>query len=336
MKTQLMPKIELHCHLDGSIPLNTIRKLCLHSGIKLPQQDYKLKKRIEADENCESLEQYLRAFELPLSCLSSEEAFHIAAHDVVSSMAKENVRYAEIRFAPLFSETDTLKAEGIIEAVLDGIRLAEKEDPITVKLLLCGMRHFSEKKNLKTLELAQEFREKGVVGADLAGNEAAYPNDMFDYYFDFAQKKQIPLTIHGGECGNAESVRYAVLHGARRIGHGIAMEKEEEIMELCKKEGIGIELCPKSNLQTKAIGNIKDYPLQKFLDRGLKVSLNTDNRTVTDTTIENEFQLLEEVVQMDASKKVAVMKNAVDTSFATPALKEKLQKELQNWELSNK
>lgn len=327
-----MPKVELHCHLDGSIPVDILRQLCEKEMVRIPKERGAFLKLVQADDDCESLEEYLKSFEIPLSCLKSEEAFREAAYYTALSASRENVRYMEIRFAPLLSVTESLPAEAITEAVAAGLLKAREEKGIISTILLCGMRHFTEDMNIKNLELAKRYLGKGVSGIDLAGNEAAFPNDMFREYFRRAKAEGIPFTIHSGECGSSRNIELAVEYGAARVGHGIAMSGSREIQELCRKNQIGIEMCPKSNLQTKAVASIEKYPLREFLDNGVAVTINTDNRTVTGTTVSQELGLLAEHFQLTEEEGRAIMQNAVRTSFADEDVKRAVGQEIAQWE----
>lgn len=321
MWTQNIPKIELHCHLDGSIPPYVIKKLCQKEKIAIPGSERAFRKLVEVDENCDSLCEYLETFKLPLSCLITEESFYEAAYAEAVEASKEGVLYQELRFSPLLSEKPGLSSESIIEAVIEGLAKAKKEREIHVELLLCGMRHFTEAQNFRILELTKKYLSRGVCGADLAGDEAAFANEQFFSYFKRASAMDIPFTVHAGECKRAKNIEIAVLQGAHRIGHGIAMSGNEQLLEQLCKKNIGVELCPSSNLQTKAVNSWQEYPFREFLERGIKISVNTDNRTVTNTTVTNELNILKEKFSMTKEEAAAIMKQTMEASFAEESLK---------------
>lgn len=323
-----MPKVELHCHLDGSIPVSVLKRLCLMGDVESPKDDEEFRKCIEAGEDCESLTEYLRAFDLPLRCLRTEEAFFVASYETVANAAKEGVRYLELRFAPLLSETSRLPAESIIEAAAAGLEKAVAECDINAAFILCGMRHFKETENLRTLKLAKKYLYRGVCGLDLAGDESSYPNEAFREYFQKASREDVPVTIHSGECGRKENIELAVEYGAVRIGHGIAMKGDVRLQEKIAASGIGIEICPSSNLQTKAVAGWEDYPFREFLDRGVNLSVNTDNRTVTNTTMIKELKLLHGHFNLTPKEAVELMKRSVDVSFAQESTKKTVKKQI--------
>ena len=177
---------------------------------------------------------------------------------------------------------------------------------------------------MEMLKAAKPFVGKGVCALDLAGDESAYPTSLFREMFVQAKEWEIPFTIHSGECGSVDNIREAIALGAKRLGHGIALEKSPELRQLCKERGIGIEMCPTSNLQTKAVDGLERYPLKQFLEEGLLVSVHTDNRTVSGTTMEQEEVLVKEHLQISDEMWLKCTKNAIQTAFASEEIKEKL------------
>lgn len=331
MNFRNLPKVELHCHLDGSVPAEMLRKLCEAGNIHIPEDEKQFRKLIQVREDCGSLAEYLRAFDLPLRCLATEEAFFQAAYAVAESAAAENVRYLEVRFAPLLSETEKLPAEAVIEAAAAGLEKASDESGIAASLLLCGMRHFREEDNIRTLELAGRYLGKGVCGIDLAGEEASFPNEQFLTFFRRAAKAEIPMTIHSGECGRKENIRLAVENGAKRIGHGIAMRGDEELMDYLREKRIGVEMCPSSNLQTKAVQSWEEYPFREFSDHGILISVNTDNRTVTGTEVTEELEKLHRYCGLTEGEAVQLMRRAMETAFAEESVKKRIVEEISGW-----
>ena len=165
------------------------------------------------------------------------------------------------------------------------------------------------------IRTAREYLGNGVCAADLAGAEAIYPMSEFMELFGQAKKLGMPFTIHAGECGNVQNILDSVEAGALRIGHGIAMRGNSEVQKMIREKGIGIEMCPISNLQTKAVESESQYPLREFLDNGIKVTINTDNRTVSNTTMTKELQFIQEHYRITDEEIRLMMINAVDTAF---------------------
>lgn len=311
-----MIKVELHCHLDGSLNVDFVDEMLREQGI-IYEKDV-LKEKLEVRSECRSLTEYLEKFELPLRCLQTKEGLRRGAFELIRDVAKEQVKYIEVRFAPMLSTDRGLSCQEVIESVVDGLKQGETTYGVYASAIVCAMRHHSLEKNMEMLEAARPFVENGVCALDLAGDESAFPTSLFRPLFEKAKEWGIPFTIHSGETGSVENVREAVELGAKRLGHGIALHKSSELMELCKEKRIGIEMCPTSNLQTKAIVDMKQYPLEDFLKRGLLVSIHTDNRTVSGTTMEKEQLYFSEDVQ----KKCLL--NAIETAFTTEEIKEEL------------
>lgn len=314
-----LPKVELHCHLDGSLSREFIER---RLGRKVNPEE------LCVSDGCKSLSEYLTKFDLPGRCLRDEVGLLEAGYDVIGSMHAENVCYAEIRFAPLLSETETMCFQKAIEALLKGLERGKREFGVEYGVLTCAMRHHSEEENWRMIKGAANYLGEGVCGADLAGAEAAYPMEKFMRLFQKTGDLGMPFTIHAGECGSPENIRNAVHAGAKRIGHGIAMRGHTDLISELVERKIGIEMCPISNLQTKAVPGPEAYPIREFLESGLKVSVNTDNRTVSNTTLTKELTLIQETYGIRDEEIPILMRNAMDTAFATDALKEKICRKL--------
>lgn len=319
-----LPKAELHCHLDGSLPAHTVRRMGKQAGLALPETEEELAAALTVPADCRSLKEYLNCFSLPISCLQTYDALYTAAYDTAKAAFEEGTIYLELRFAPAFSAHEGFTQEDVVRAVRDGLKKAEADLGMYTGILLCGMRHFEPEKNLEIPVLAEKFLGDGVCGIDLAGDEKAYPPELHSKMFSLASEMEIPFTIHGGECHSAENVRTCVLMGARRIGHGIAMAGAKEIEELCRERDVAVELCPTSNFQTKAVEKKSDYPIRRFLEQGLAVTVNTDNRTVSGTSMTEELYLLHSQFGLTKEEAVQVTENAVRAAFAREEVKKAL------------
>mgnify|MGYP004513996947 FL=1 len=318
-KLTVLPKVELHCHLDGSLSREFIER---RLNRKVSQSE------LSVSDDCRSLNEYLEKFDLPGKCIMDEEGLSEAGYDVLKSMKQENVCYAEIRFAPLLSETEDMNCAKVIEALLAGLEKGKKDFGIEYGVITCAMRHHSEEENRRMIRTAREYLGYGVCAADLAGAEALYPMSEFMELFQETKKLGMPFTLHAGECGSVQNILDSVEAGAGRIGHGIAMRGHREVQKELQRKGIGIEMCPISNLQTKAVESTKDYPMREFLDNGLKVTVNTDNRTVSNTTLTKELAFIQKTYGITDEESCLMMKNAVDVAFADDAVKERILKRL--------
>lgn len=312
-----LPKIELHCHLDGSLS-----KKYLEDRLKRQVS----KEEISVSKDCQSLQEYLEKFDLPCSCIQDEEGLEKAGVDVLETMSKEHVIYAEIRFAPMLSVTDTVDCRQVIAALLRGLEKGKKKYGVSYQVITCLMRHHSYEQNLAVLEAAKDFLGKGVCAVDLAGAEASYPMWKFMDIFAKAKEMGIPFTIHAGECGSVQNILDSIEAGAARIGHGIAMRGNKEVQKLIKDKRIGIEMCPISNLQTKSIKSPSEYPIQEFLKEGILVTINTDNRTVSNTSLTEELSFVQNTYGIEDAQIFQMMRNAVQIAFLEKEEKECLQR----------
>lgn len=319
-----IPKIELHCHLDGSISLKTILELLKEEGRMMTEAE--VKNQIQAPDDCSSLAEYLEKFDLPVSLLQTTHGLETAAYDLARSAAGENVKYIEVRFAPVFSMTKGLKIPQIIEAVQKGLQRAQEDFGIYSGIIVCAMRHLDMQTNINMLHEAMELYGAGVVGCDIAGDEKPHTNLEYKEFFDEARRLGIPFTIHSGECGNAVNIHEAIELGARRVGHGIAMMNHEDIIRECVSNHIGVEMCPISNMQTKAVREFLKYPFPLFYKEGVLLSINTDNRTVSNTTCEKEWKMLSRIYDFTMDDVNKIYRDSVEVSFASDDIKEKLLK----------
>ena len=314
-----LPKVELHCHLDGSLSREFIES---RLGRAVQPEE------LSVSDDCTSLAEYLEKFSLPGQCIMDEKGLEGAGYDVLKSMSQENVCYAEIRFAPLLSETESMNCRSVIEALLKGLERGKKDFGVDFGVITCAMRHHSQEDNSRMIKTAREYLGYGVCAADLAGAEASYPMSQFMELFTDTCKLEMPFTLHAGECGSVQNIVDSVKVGAGRIGHGIAMRGYADLQKELAQMGIGIEMCPISNLQTKAVQSTAQYPICEFLNADLKVSINTDNRTVSNTTLTKELQFIQKTYGITDEEILILMKNAADTAFAGEEVKEKLHRKL--------
>ncbi len=313
------PKIDLHCHLDGSFSTDFIRNATVDT-----RNDAELLKVLRAPENCSSLTEYLTCFDLPISAIQTKENITAGVLDVLSNAAADNVKYIELRFAPTCSMEQGLSLPEIYEAAIEGTKLGLKQYGIYSNIILCAMRHHSMEANMKILDTMYDYVGHGICALDLAGDESMFPNENFYELFKKAKNMGIPFTIHSGECGSVENVRLAMEFGAARIGHGIALIKDGSLMQEIRSKRIGLELCPVSNFQTKAWDDYSTYPLRTFLDNGLLATINTDNRTVSDTNMRRELELAHKRLNIKEEDFYTMYKKSVEISFADDNIKNML------------
>lgn len=327
MKFNNLPKIELHCHLDGSVRPDTIIDLAGKNNIELPSKDIeKIKSLMIAPNDCESLDEYLKRFYLPGLIMQDSASLERITFELMEDAAKEYVVYIEIRFAPLLHINKGLSPKVVIESVLRGIKRAEEKYDIKGNLILSCMRTMDVESSYEVIEAGKEFLGNGVVAIDLCSSENEKFSEKFKEPIALARRYGYRVTIHAGETGIGENVLEAIdILKAERIGHGIFIKDCKEAYNIVKKKNITLEMCPTSNLQTKAIESIKNYPLVNFYNDNIKVSLNTDNRTVSNTNLSNEYDIILNGFNMSEIDYKEIYLNSVEASFADTETKIKLK-----------
>ncbi len=288
-----LPKTDLHCHLDGSLRIETILDLAQKQRVRLPAQDPdKLFKLIYKGDVCTSLEDYLKAFDITLAVLQTEESLYRVAYELVEDCAKENVRYLEVRYSPMLHQREGLKLADIVEAVIQGLRAGERDFGVRSGVILCGIRSISPESSMRMAELCVAFKNRGVIAFDLAGAEYNYPAKDHKQAFQLILNNNVNCTAHAGEAYGPESIAQAIHYcGAHRIGHGTRLREHGDLLNYCNDHRIPLEICLSSNIQTQAAPDFESHPLPFFYQYGLRVTVNTDNRLVTNTTVSNELFL---------------------------------------------
>ena len=286
-----LPKTDLHVHLDGSLRLSTILDLAEKQRVELPAKDEDgLRKAMHLGENCGSLVEYLKAFDVTLRVMQNEESLRRIAFELAEDAAKENVRYMEVRYAPMLHTRRGLRLTTVVESVLEGLRQAQEQHHIESNVIICGIRNVSPESSLEMAELAVAYKGRGVVGFDLAGAEYDHPAKHHKASFQLVRDNNINVTIHAGEAYGPESIAQAIhVCGAHRIGHGCRLREDGDLLHYINDHRIPLECCPSSNVQTGAVRDLASHPLKLYFDLGLRVTINTDNRLVTDTSVSQEL-----------------------------------------------
>lgn len=324
-----LAKAELHCHLDGSLSLPAIRKLANMADIILPSSDKELRKYVIAPAQTESLVDYLKTFEFIRPLLQTKEALRFAAYDVARQAALENVIYIEIRFAPELSMDKGLTASDTVLAVLEGLADAKKEFNIVARALVCGMRQSSHKTTKDIIKHIVDLAPKGLVGFDFAGDEFSYPTDSLVDLIQEVKRSGYPMTLHAGECGCAKHIADSLNLGIKRMGHVTALTGQRDLIKRFVEEDAVAEMCLTSNLQTKAASSIQSFPYQELYDAGGKITINTDNRTVSDTNLTKEYSLFVTYFGTKIEDFLVFNQNAVKASFTSDSEKDTLLHKLQ-------
>ncbi|MBQ6153487.1 MAG: adenosine deaminase [Ruminococcus sp.] len=320
--------IDLHLHLDGAITVEIAKELAKLQGIALPTEDDKeLLRLLSVPADCTSLNDFLSCFALPDSLMQTEAGLREAVRLVMDNAMSQGVIYAEVRFAPQLHTNNGLTQEEAVVAALDGL----KQSRLKGNLILCCMRGENiADANFETIELAKKYlvKDGGVVAIDLAGAEALYPTEDFRALFARAKEYGVPFTIHAGEADGADSIRAAIEFGASRIGHGVRCYEDEALLLLVRENGIPLEMCPTSNRQTHAVESMDDYPFMDYLEKGIKVTLNTDDPAIEGVTLAGEYRYMEESFGLTGEQEELLLKNAIDAAFTSESVKSGLRESL--------
>ena len=308
-----MKKIELHLHFDGSINVEYTNKLLGYDAT-----DELI------DTTSRDLGEYLKKFELPIKLLQDLNNIEEYAYLLGKELERDEVIYAEVRFCPLF-HVEKYSIDEVVEAIRRGFK---RVSTVKVNLIFCMMRHFSVQDNYKIIMLTKRFLGNGVVGIDLAGDEAKYATEKFKELFDIIRKEGRPFTIHAGEARSYESVNNAIDFGAKRIGHGISSIQSDEVVNKLIRMGVTLEICPSSNIDTDVIKSIESHPIKQLVDNGVLVTINTDNRTVSNTNLNKEYELLRKTFGFSDEDFLKFNLNAINCAFIGEDEKRLLREEI--------
>lgn len=312
-----IPKVELHLHLDGSLSVGLASRL---SNLSFKE----VFDNMIAPSKCCDLSEYLTKFDFPISLMQTKENLELIAKDLVNRLVSQNVIYAEIRFAPMFHTQRGLSYDEIINAVLKGINSNSK---IKTNLILCLMRGKSTFDNMKTLDAAYKYLNKGVCAIDLAGDEGNYPLEDYYKYFELAKKRNIPFTIHAGEV-KEEEIRKAINLNPKRIGHGITVINDNDLCNLIKAKDILLEVCPTSNIQTDVVEKYNEHPIKKLYENDILININTDNSSISNVTLTEEYIKLYETFAFTIDDYLQMNINAINHAFLSEEEKNDLLNKL--------
>ena len=299
-----IPKVDLHDHLDGGVRPETIIELAGKAGIDLPSQDpEELASWFHRGADRKNLGLYLEGFGITVSVMQTREALERTAYEALLDRVRDNIVYAEIRFAPIQHLQNGLNLEAVVEAVLTGLERGKAETGIEYGLIICAMRHQDAAASLEAAELAVAFRNKGVVGFDIAGDEFGHPPKRHLEAFQYIRSRNFNITIHAGEAFGPESIWQAIqICGAHRIGHatrliedmtvsGSRIESMGSLAHFIRDKRIPMEVCLSSNIHTGAAKNLDSHPFQIYFRNNFRVMLCTDNRLMSNTTLGHEMAL---------------------------------------------
>jgi adenosine deaminase len=315
-----LPKTDLHVHLDGSLRAETIYELAEREKVELPFGSVADVRRYFTEELPErDLVAYLERFDMTTAVMQSEEALERIAFELLEDAARENVWYMEVRYAPILSTKRGLSPRQVVEAVHRGLRRGQEAYPRTQAYqIICGLRHFEPERAMRMAMLAVEYKGRGVLAFDLAGAEKDNPAKRFREAFYLVRHANLNVTVHAGEAYGPDSIHQAIhWAGADRIGHGVRLGEDSDLLEYVRDHRIPLEMCPTSNVQTGAVASLDQHPIREYFDRGLRVTVNTDNRLMSGTTVTDELVHCSEALHFSLEE----IKNLVLAGFKSAFLR---------------
>ena len=287
-----LPKAELHVHLDGSVRPQTLLELAKEQGVKLPSHDVKKLAEYMHVTDARNLVDYLARFDVTLSVLQTPEALERVMFELLEDAAKENVRYMEVRYSPVLNARGGMPLTEAVEAPLRAMKRGEQQFGVKSQLIICGIRNMSPDVSLELANLTVAYKGRGVVAFDLAGAEYNFPAKKHKEAFYTVIDHNMATTVHAGEAYGAESIHQALHYcHADRIGHGTRLYENPDLEQYVLDRRVPLEICITSNVQTHAVPSLASHPARRYLDLGIVLSLNTDNRLMSATTVTEELWL---------------------------------------------
>ena len=315
-----LPKAELHQHLDGSVRPETAVELGADIGMALSAEE--ARRRMVGPERCADQADLLTYFDLPIALLQTADALERVTAELIDDLATDGIRYAEIRWAPRLHLERGLAVADVIEAVANGIaRRAATLGPRMplIALIVTAMRSHPPAANVELARIAGEFGPP-VVGFDLAGPEAAFPAPPHALAFITAREAGLALTAHAGEVAGPQRVREVLEFGVRRVAHGVTAEGDPDLVALLHARDITLDLCPTSNVQAGVVERLAEHPVGRLHRAGVSVTISTDDRTVTGTTLTEELARCMTALELSPDEMADIALNAFRRGFAPPTL----------------
>jgi adenosine deaminase len=315
------PLVELHRHLDGNVRIETVLDLARRHGIALPAWDVEgLRPHVQITEREPSLVHFIAKFALLRRVMVDYDAVRRIVRENLEDAAREGIDAIELRFSPYFmAEEHGLDPFGVVEAAADALEEARGRIPVRAKLIGIISRHYGPDVGRIELEAAIRSRDRGVVALDLAGDEAHYPGELFVRHFQEAREAGLRTIAHAGEAAGAGSVRQAVLElGAERIGHGIRALEDPAVVDLLVERRIPLEVCPTSNVHTSTVPDLRSHPLPTLIERGVAVTLNTDDPSISGIDLAHEYRVAAEELGLSENDLRRMQETALEAAFLTP------------------
>jgi adenosine deaminase len=318
-----LPKVELHLHLDCCLSFEAVSMLRPGTTWEAYQDDF-----IGAAKY-KDLANFLKIIDNSLELMQSEEGLRLVTEDLLRQLKKDNVIYAEIRFAPLLHLQQGLTPEQVVRVVEETVSRSVEETGIEARVILCTLRHFTKEQSMLTVQLLEKFRGSRVAALDIGADEAGFPIDAHISSFRYARERGIPCTAHAGEARGAESVWETLEHfNPSRIGHGVRSIEDPRLPEALKNKNIHLEVCPTCNVQIDVFDTYADHPVDRLYNAGVSVGINTDTRTITNISLSDEYEKLHQVFGWGLEHFLKCNRGALAAAFLPGPQKQALEKKL--------
>ena len=325
-KYNKIPKVELHLHLDCSLSFDVVNRI--NPLIEIDEY----RSSFQAKPNSSSLNDYINCADRAIELMQTRENLELVVEDLFKQLKKENVIYAEIRFAPLLHCSQNLDENKVVEIICNKAKIESEKNDINYGLILCTLRHYSKKQSLKTVRLVNQYKNNGVVGFDIAADEAGYPLDNHIEAFNYAKSNGLNITAHAGEAKGPESIWESIkkLH-TKRIGHGVRCVEDLELVSYLSENDYHLEISLTSNIKTRTYKTFEEHPLNKIYNSSISISLNTDGRTISNTDLSLEYKIAEEKFGWTIDKIKKCNLEAIKHSFTSSSNKSKLTEKIINF-----
>jgi adenosine deaminase len=333
-----LPKCNIHTHLEGSVRPGTFLELAAQQGISLPFDPLLVREKLQVDGSEKTLVDYLAKIMINYSVLKRSAALQRVAFEAAEDAHRDGVIYLELRAGPATHASPDFPIEAGVESMLAGLQEAQTKFGITCRLIVAALRNHAPETNLHLARIAVRYAQQGVVGFDLAGDEAGYPADLHQEAYKIVRAAGLGLTVHAGEASGAEAVRYAVeALQAQRIGHGVHSIESRPVMDLLRERQILLEICPTSNIHTGAVSSIDAHPLKTLYEYGIPISINDDDPITSCTRASNELMLVHTLFGISLETIVSIQLTTLEHSFLRDqSLKERLKAQLSSLGLVKK
>lgn len=324
--------MELHRHLEGSLRLDTMLDVAQQHGITIPADVLRLSNLVQVQEQDKfTFQNFLGKFNTLRLFYRSPDVIHRITREAIEDAAKDNVKYMELRFTPVaLSRAERFPIHDVIDWVMTSAQEAGKEHGVIVRLIASVNRHESTDLAEQVAWVAAEHIDDGLVGLDLAGNEAEFKTEPFYGIFKEAKESGLHVTIHAGEWGPASHVKEAIEEiGAERIGHGVRVLEDQAVVAMVRERGTAFEVCVTSNYQSGVVNSLDTHPLMTMLDAGVNVTINTDDPSISRITLSHEYYTACKDLNMPQSTLRERIIAAAQAGFLAQNEKEQLVKQLQ-------